>query len=118
VWRIESMNVDISVRSDRGITVVELSGKLTYRAAPEAEERILEQVRPEGRLCLDLSRVTLMTSAGLRVLLRVYRAVHAQGGRVVLVGASPDLRDTMEVTGFHFFSHHDSLESGLAALGS
>ena len=97
--------MDINVREVQGITVLELVGELTGKSAPDAQQRILEQARPGGAMILDMSRVPFMTSAGLRLLLMVYRGVAGQGGRVVLVGVSEDIRDTMELTGFlEFFT--------------
>jgi anti-sigma B factor antagonist len=111
--------MDVNVRAVLGITVVELAGELTWKSAPEAQQRVLEQARPDGKMCLDMSRVTYMASAGLRMLLVVYRAVSGRGGRVLLVGLPEDIRSTMEVTGFlDFFTHRDSLEAGIAELTS
>ena len=111
--------MDINVREVQGITVLELSGELTGRSAPDAQERILERARPDGAMILDMSRVPFMTSAGLRLLLTVYRGVTGQGGRVVLVGVTEDIRDTMELTGFlEFFTVRGSLDEGIAALAS
>jgi anti-sigma B factor antagonist len=111
--------MDINVRTVSGTTVVDLSGELTWKSAPEAEQRILAEVQPEAKICLDMSRVTYMASAGLRLLLKVYRTVSSQGGRVLLVGVSEDIRDTIEVTGFlTFFTLCDNLESGIADLTS
>jgi anti-sigma B factor antagonist len=109
--------MDINVREERGITVLELSGELTGRSAPDAMERILEQARPEGAMILDMSRVPFMSSAGLRVLLIVHRRFTGADGRIVLVGVSEDIRDSMEFTGFlEFFTVRGSLEEGIAAL--
>src|SRR5262245_47217152 len=110
--------MEINVRSVQGVTVVELVGELTFQSAtPDTQQRVLELVQPGGRLILDLSRVPYMTSAGYRLLLKVYRAVTGQGGRPVLVGLSEDLKDTMNIIGFlDFFTHRDSLEEGLAEL--
>src|SRR5262249_55071699 len=111
--------MDIKVKAVGPITVVELSGELTWKSAPEAQERILEQAQPGCRMCLDMSKVTFLASAGLRLLLVLYRALSGKGGRVLLVGVSDDIRDTMELTGFlGFFTLCDTLEAGIAALNS
>jgi anti-sigma B factor antagonist len=107
----------VNVRTIQGVTVVELLRELTGKTAPGAQERILAEAQPAGKLLLDLSGVPYMSSAGLRVLLLVYRTVSDQGGRAVLVGLSEDLKNTMSLTGFlDFFAHKDSLEAGIAEL--
>ena len=64
-----------------------------------------------------MSQVHYMSSAGLRMLLVVYRTVSGQGGKVVLTGLSQDLEDTMSLTGFlDFFDHFESVDAGLAAF--
>jgi anti-sigma B factor antagonist len=111
--------MDINVRTTVGITVVELAGELTWQSAPDAQRRILEQAHSEARICLDMSRVTYMASAGLRMLLSVYRFVTGQGGRVLLVGLPEEIRDTMALTGFlDFFEHRDTSDTGIAELTS
>ena len=58
-----------------------------------------------------------MSSAGLRMLLSTYRQVTSKNGRIVLVGLSEEIQDTMSVTGFlKFFTICTTLESGLATL--
>lgn len=113
--------MEIHVRAEHGITVIELVGELTWKTAGDAgaEERILEHVRPGAKLCVDMTRVGYMSSAGLRLLLKLYRTVHDGGGRIVLVGLVPDIRDTMENTGFlNFFQLYPDREAGISALGS
>jgi anti-sigma B factor antagonist len=111
--------MDINVKATQGVTVVEMAGELTWESAPAAERRILEAAPEGGRMILDLNRVSYMSSAGLRLLLVVYRTVADRGGRVLLVGLSEDLADTMAHTGFlDFFAHHDTLEAGLTGLAS
>src|SRR5262245_16967146 len=103
----------------QGITVLELTGELTWKSAEEAQQRILERTQPEGKMVLDMSGVPYMSSAGLRLLLVAYRRISGQGGRAVVVGLSEELRHTMEITGFlDFFTHRDSLVAGLAELTS
>jgi anti-sigma B factor antagonist len=111
--------MNINVRTVQGVTVVELAGELTGKTAPETQRQILDQVQPGCKMLLDMSRVSYMSSAGLRLLLIVYRAVAGRGGRALLVGLSEDIESTMTLTGFlDFFSHKGSLEEGLADLAS
>lgn len=111
--------MDINVRQLDGIAVVELAGELTWKSAPEAQQRILEQAENGAKICLDMSRVTYMASAGLRLLLVVYRKITGGRGRVLLAGLPEELKDTMELTGFlEFFEHCQSLDDCIARLQS
>ncbi|MEW6753394.1 MAG: STAS domain-containing protein [Candidatus Latescibacterota bacterium] len=109
--------MEIQARKEGPVTVVELAGDLDTNTAPEAQEQILPLVEDGSRLLLDVSRVPYMSSAGLRVMLSLYRRVASQNGELVLVGLSEEIRDTMEVTGFlGFFSTCQTYEAGLATL--
>jgi anti-sigma B factor antagonist len=68
-------------------------------------------------MVLDMSHVPFMSSAGLRVLLLLYRKISGNEGKVVLVGLSDDLRDTMSITGFlDFFTTYNTLQEGIQAV--
>jgi anti-sigma B factor antagonist len=109
--------MEVQVRVFQGITVVELSGEITAKSAPDAQGPILAAAHPDEKMILDMSRVPFLSSAGLRLLLLVYRAVSGKGGRAVLVGLCPDVANAMLVTGFlEFFAHYETLEAGIAAL--
>jgi anti-sigma B factor antagonist len=48
------------------------------------------------------------------MLLSVYRQISGNQGRIVLVGLSEELKDTMSMTGFlGYFTVQDTLETGL-----
>jgi anti-sigma B factor antagonist len=99
-----------------GVTVLAVHGEVDAATAPFLQEHVLNAANA-GRLLLDLSHVSFMSSAGLRVLLLLHRSIAARGGRVLLVGLADTLRETMGATGFlRFFSTAHSVESGLSQL--
>jgi anti-sigma B factor antagonist len=101
------------------VTVLQMEGEIDGSNAPQAQQRVLGQVGPGAALLLDMTGVTYMSSAGLRMLLSTYRSVTAAGGRMVLVGLSEDIEDTMSATGFlSFFVCQRTVDDGLAALNS
>lgn len=107
----------ITISTLKQATVVSIEGDLDASTAPEAQAKILPLAESGAKIALDMSRVPYMSSAGLRMLLATYRAIAGKGGKVVLVGLSSDLQDTMSLTGFlDFFTHYDSLDAGLANL--
>jgi anti-sigma B factor antagonist len=111
--------MDINVRTEGPVTVVAVAGELTWKSVPEAQTQILAAAGAGERVLLDMSLVPYMSSAGLRLLLVVYRTITGRGGRVLLAGLSPELTNTMALTGFlDFFKHRGSVEAGLAELAS
>lgn len=108
--------MEISQSTQGTVTVVSLSGDIDGNTAPEAQSRIVPLAMGDAHIVLDMSGVSYMSSAGLRMLLVIYRTIGGRGGKVVLSGLSPDLQDTMSLTGFlDFFEHFDALPDAIAA---
>jgi anti-sigma B factor antagonist len=109
--------MEISSRKVADVTVVQPAGELTAQSAGQAQEQVLRLAEPGAKIILDMSQVPFMSSAGLRMLLVLYRTISGRGDKIVLVGLSEDLRSTMALTGFlDLFHHHPTLEAGLAEL--
>jgi len=100
------------------VTVLALEGELDSTTSADARERISELVPSDGAVLLDLGRMTYMSSAGLRVLLLVYRQVRESGMPLALARLNPDVAEVMTETGFiDFFTVEDSVDDGVEALG-
>jgi anti-sigma B factor antagonist len=110
--------MEITTRTVEQATVAQLSGDLDGKTAPTAQSELLPLCQVEGcKLALDMSGVSYMSSAGLRLMLSLYRQVAASHGSLVLVGLSDDLKETMSATGFlGYFTTCATLDEGLAAL--
>jgi anti-sigma B factor antagonist len=109
--------MDVIIKSVKGVTVMELSGSLDGKTAPDVQKQVLSGAEGQNKVILDMTAVTFVSSAGLRVLLLLYRQLKAKGGEIALVGTSEEIKDVMSNTGLiHFFLLADSLEPGIAAL--
>jgi anti-sigma B factor antagonist len=109
--------MDVQIKNVDDVTVVALEGELDGKTAPVAQSEVLPLAQPGCKLLLDMSKVPYMSSAGLRMMLLIYRQVSANDGQSVLVGLSEEIKDTMEVTGFlDYFEVCDTYEAGLEAL--
>ncbi len=98
----------------QNVNVIKLTGDLDGSTAPGVQSQIMPLANPNVKMILDMSNVSFMSSAGLRMLLVMYRAINSQSGKVVLVGLSEDIRDTMSMTGFlDFFTYLETLDDGL-----
>ncbi len=109
----------MEIRSNKvgDVTVVELAGELTAQTTGDVQETVLLLAEPDAKVILDMSRVPFMSSAGLRMLLVLYRTIKGRAGEILLVGLSEDLRNTMDLTGFlDLFHHRNTLEAGLANM--
>jgi anti-sigma B factor antagonist len=109
--------MEINVKPAEQVTVIEISGEIDSNTAPQAQERVLPLVQPGVKILLDMSGVEYMSSAGLRMLLSMYRQITRQNGGLVLVGLAEEIKDTMSITGFlNFFTTRDTVDEGLEAL--
>jgi anti-sigma B factor antagonist len=110
--------MEITTHTVDEVTVVALSGDIDGKTAPIAQNEILPLCQKESaRLALDMSGVNYMSSAGLRLMLSLYRQASAANGKLVLVGLSDEVRSTMAATGFlDYFTTSATLEDGLATL--
>jgi len=110
--------IEIVIEILRQVNVVKLVGEIDANSAAVVQQKVLPMSVPDCQIILDLSQVAYMSSAGLRMLLSVYRQISGNQGRIVLVGLSEELKDTMSMTGFlSFFTVHDLLETGLQSFG-
>lgn len=104
-----------------GIRSIGLIGRLDMEGA-EAVEATMERLTAAAglRVVADITRVSFLASAGIRVLINAARALNQQGGRMVLVlGESPQVRQTLEFTGITLvipsFDSGDQAERDLLA---
>lgn len=99
------------------VVVLSLEGELDSRSAPQAQSEIAELVPQDGKIVLDLSGTTYLSSAGLRVMLLTYRQAREAGTRLVLAAVPADVLDVMSATGFlDFFTVSDTVQAGLGVL--
>ncbi len=111
------MAIQVEVLTRDGMTVVAVAGEIDGGSAPGLQAQILPLLQQDGSLILDLTGVTYMSSAGLRVLLLLYRQAVSRNGRVALAGVAETIQDTMAVTGFlKFFAVADTVDQALTTL--
>lgn len=109
--------MDVKVRQEDGVDIVELVGSLDGKTAPEVRDQLQPVLSTAEKLILDLSGVDYLSSAGLRLLLLAYREITSRKGKVALLGVSKDIRTVMSHTGFlGFFTLADSREQAANAV--
>lgn len=108
--------LEITVKKMDQVTVFSLIGEIDAGTAATVQENVIPLSVPDSKIILDMTTVAYMSSAGLRMLLSIYRHISGNKGQVILVGLSPELIDTMSMTGFlTYFTVQDTLDAGLQA---
>jgi anti-sigma B factor antagonist len=111
--------MSVSIKTVSGITVIELEGKIDNKTAPEVQGQALAATKEQNKVILDMTKVDFLSSAGLRVLLLLYRQIKAGNGKIALVGLSDEIKDVMTVTGFiNFFTLTDTMDAGINELSN
>jgi anti-sigma B factor antagonist len=111
--------IEISIEIIETISIARLIGEIDAASAVMVQGQVLPLSVPSCRIILDMTSVAYMSSAGLRMLLSIYRHISGNQGKVILVGLSDELKDTMSMTGFlTYFIVQDTLDAGLQAFSS
>jgi len=77
-----------------------LSGRLDAAGVDRIETRFTAAVVPSGRNALvDLAEVSFCASMGIRMLLITARALRGRNARMVLFGAQPLVRESLQHAG-------------------
>jgi anti-sigma B factor antagonist len=109
--------MDVSFKTSENIVIITIEGSIDSKTAGVLQSQILGKVSETNNVLLDLYKVDFVSSAGLRVLLLIYRQIKSKNGKVILVGVSDEIRDVMSMTGFiNFFRIADTIDSALNSL--
>lgn len=83
------------------VMVLEISGKLDAVTAPDLEKEIVGLIEGgDVQLCLDLSDLMYISSAGLRVMLMAAKKIRQKEGKIVLCALQDQIREVFDIAGF------------------
>jgi len=86
------------------VVVIEVEGRVDHGTAPAFGSVLLPHVDgcsgEEKKLLLDLSKVTYMSSAGLRVLMIAAKGCRKQDGKMVLAALQPTIQEVFKIGRF------------------
>ena len=75
------------------------AGRLDTATAPEFEKQLGEILQGVSELVLDMKKVEYVSSAGLRVILKIQKVMHGQG-KMKLTRVNESIMEILEITGF------------------
>ena len=84
--------------------VFSVIGRMDTITAPNAEEKIKTAVGGHNKVALNLKELDYISSAGLRVLLRIAKLANKEGKDVVICGAKgmvQEIFDDFDIEGFY-----------------
>src|SRR4051812_43568078 len=94
------MSFQAKSHTEDGVVTMRLVGDLDSRSAPTLNTLITEMAaQPVRRLVLLVDELAYLSSAGLRCLVFAHQKM-GRGVDIVLVGARPEVAETIRMTGF------------------
>lgn len=104
--------MDITKSQHGSISVFTLHGRADSAGAGELERALLQS--NNSRVILDMSRLTYVNSAALRILAEALTKNQEHGGDLLLAAPSARIRRVFQIIGFDlFFRMFDTLEAAV-----
>ena len=97
------------------VKIVGLRGRLDAISSPVVEKQLLALMdRGEGRLVLDLSELTYISSLGLRIFIAVAKNIRKVNGKLPLAGLNDHISEIFKIARFtNIFSIYSSCEEAV-----
>ena len=92
--------MEIEEQLEGGIRIVRVQGRLDSLTAPELDQFLGDRLEEGDRLILDFSKLDYISSAGLRVILKVAKQLNTAQGNLVLCGMEGVILEIFAVSGF------------------
>ena len=112
---MSELSVELETNDD--VVVFICNGRVDSNTSKTLQSTVIGRIQDGvDRIVMDLANTNYISSAGLRVILLAGKQIKASGGRFVLCGMQPSVRDVFEVTGFlRLFEVRDSREDAVSA---
>ena len=113
------MKLQTSARQVEGVTVVDLSGRITLGEASVAVRDVINALMGKGnkRVLLNLSEVSYIDSSGIGVLVSGFSTVRSHGGELKLVNVNKRIRELLQITKlYNLFDIKDDEATAVASF--
>jgi len=109
--------MDIEISRNGSAVIATPKGRVDGMNAAEFADSLSSAVSAEDlHLLVDLSELSYISSAGLRVILSQAKAMHGKEGKLELCAAAENVLEVLKISGFdQILSIHDTQEAALAA---
>lgn len=103
--------MEFSIDKKGNAVVVKLSGRLDAVTAPQFEKDAEDYyATPENNLVLDMTELDYVSSAGLRVILKIAKAFNSNSYDFLVCHVQDHVMEVFEMSGFeHFITIRETL---------
>lgn len=92
--------MEVIIRDVNHKKYIELKGKLDSNSSNDVTEKIMEVIKDENNITIDMSKCSYVSSAGLRTLLTIGKIVKMKCGHMNIINLVEEVKEVMEMTGF------------------
>jgi anti-sigma B factor antagonist len=115
-----SMSIRVTIQEERDVSIVHISGKLTFgegtSALPKEMRGLAEGARK--RILVNMADVTCIDSSGIGELLASRTAITKAGGEIKLLNVARRMRDDLNITRLYtFFEVFEDKGAAIASFG-
>jgi len=112
--------MEIDHRSENGISVLALSGRLNQTSADTLHAAAMEAAEAaEKGLIVDMGGVDFIASVGIRALIRPSQSMAMKGGKLAIANLNPQMSEFFGLTGLdRMFSVYESVADAAAGIGA
>jgi len=112
------MSLKSSTRSVEGITVLDLSGRITLGEGSVVLRDTIREILGKGekKILLNLGDVTYIDSSGIGELVSAFTAVRKEGGDLKLLNLTKKVHDLLQIT--KLYTVFDVKDDETAAISS
>lgn len=116
-------DLNISTRANRGVTIVDLAGKIALGDTSSTLHQKLRELAAGGdnNILINLRDVSVIDSSGLGTLVASYTTVERNGGQVKLLNLSDKANELMTITKlytvFEIFDDEEAAVNSFSAAG-
>jgi anti-anti-sigma factor len=110
--------MEINAEKGKGCTAVSVRGKIDAVTAPDFEKELAGLIeKGETVLLLNFTSLNYISSAGLRSILAMAKAVKAKDGKMLFAGLRGPVREVFRISGFEsIFKTFETAEEAQACL--
>lgn len=112
----------LNVRQQGQATIVDVDGQITFESTPALREKILDSLKQQRAVLINLTNVAYMDSSGIATLVEGLKAAQGQKANFALFGLTKHTRSVLELVRldkvFRIFDSEAQALQALAGSGS
>ena len=92
--------MEIIAEMQNDINIYRLIGRLDTNTSPGFEKKLFQAISDGSKnMVVDFKDIDYISSAGLRVILKAFKALQREDGRIMLCSMQDYIRELFEITG-------------------